>query len=587
MDCYKDTKTRPFMLHLQELDKNPPMADTTADHHVPTFRDFAKWTGKVLGPDAGFIRLALLYGSAISLLSLATPISVQLLINSVANTALPAPLLTLAAILFTLLVISGVLSAFRVHLLAIFERRFFARLVAEITLRAVHAQNPFFVDSRRGDLFNRFFDMGVVQKSLTSLLIGGFATVLQSLVGLIVTSFYHPFFLAFNALLVLLVIIIWRIWASASLRTAVVKSHAKHANAHWLESVGSSNGLYKSSRHMTFAINQSEALTARYVDSHRRHFRHTFSQTIALLLLYAMASAGLLALGGWLILQGELSIGQLVAAELILSGVFAGISQLGTYLETFYDMAASLEELHLFWEVPQEAAPDGDAPSPPDGAIRLREVHHGGHIFDFALESGAQVGVMAAPGVERSLAALLKRLEVPQNGFVSVGGADLGTFDMYRLRSDVIVLDRPNIVEMTVREYLGLSAPGRPEAIFDALELVGLAQRVGNLPSGLDARLSSSGWPLSVGEMMALKLAGALLARPRVLMLSPIYDMLPPQRLDAVLAALRTYGTTVLQFTERPEGLIRDSWLWIGRNEQRQADDPAEILPLISGQEER
>ena len=183
-----------------------------------------------------------LFGAAISLLSLATPISVQLLINSVANTALPAPLLTLAAILFTLLVISGVLSAFRVHLLALFERRFFARLVAEITLRAVHAQNPFFVDSRRGDLFNRFFDMGVVQKSLTSLLIGGFTIVLQSLVGLIVTSFYHPFFLAFNLVLVLLVLIIWRIWASASLRTAVIKSHAKHANAHWLESVGGSNG---------------------------------------------------------------------------------------------------------------------------------------------------------------------------------------------------------------------------------------------------------------------------------------------------------------------------------------------------------
>ncbi|CAH0498715.1 ABC transporter transmembrane domain-containing protein [Novosphingobium sp. CECT 9465] len=563
------------------------MADPAADQHMPTFRDFARWTREVLGPDAGFIRLALLYGTAISLLSLATPISVQLLINSVANTALPAPLITLAAILFTLLVISGVLSAFRVHLLALFERRFFARLVAEITLRAVHAQNPFFVDSRRGDLFNRFFDTVVVQKSLTSLLIGGFAIVLQSLVGLIVTSFYHPFFLAFNTVLVLMVVVIWRVWAHASLRTAVTKSHAKHATAHWLDSVGGSNGIYKSSRHMAFAIDRSEAMTARYVDCHRRHFRHTFGQTIALLLLYALASAGLLALGGWLILQGELSIGQLVAAELILSGVFYGIAQLGTYLEIFYDLAASLEELSLFWDVPQEAAPDGDAPAPPDGAIRLRDVRHAGHVFDFALESGAQVGVIAAPGVERSLAALLKRLELPENGFVSVGGADLGTFDMYRLRSDVIVLDRPTIIEMTVREYLGLSAPGRPEAMLDALELVGLAHRIGDLPGGLDAKLSSSGWPLSVGETMALKLAGALLARPRVLMLSPLFDMLPPVRLDAVLKHLRPHGTTILQFTARPEGLARDAWLWIGKREQRRADDPAQILPLISNPEER
>lgn len=563
------------------------MADPAADHHVPTFRDFSRWTACVLGPDAGFLRLALLYGAAISLLSLATPISVQLLINSVANTALPAPLLTLAAILFVLLVISGVLSAFRVHLLALFERRFFARLVAEITLRAVHAQNPFFVDARRGDLFNRFFDTVVVQKSLTSLLIGGFTIVLQSLVGLVVTSFYHPFFLAFNTVLVLLVVIIWRVWASASLRTAVTKSHAKHAAAHWLDSVGGSNGIYKSSRHMTFAIDRSEAVTARYVDCHRRHFRHTFGQTIALLLLYALASAGLLAMGGWLILQGELSIGQLVAAELILSGVFYGIAQLGTYLEIFYDLAASMEELSLFWDVPQEPAPDGDAPALPDGAIRLRDVRHGDHLFDFSVASGTQVGVIAAPGVERSLVALLKRLDVPQGGFVSVGGADLGTFDMYRLRSDVIVLDRPTIIEMTVREYLSLSAPGRPEAMLDALELVGLARRVGDLPGGLDARLSSSGWPLSVGETMALKLAGALLARPRVMMLSPLFDMLPPARLDAVLAHLRAYGTTVLQFTGRPQGLQRDTWLWIGKRTQRQVADPAEIVPLAMQDEER
>ncbi|NLR70587.1 ABC transporter ATP-binding protein [Novosphingobium sp. ERN07] len=560
-------------------------AATGATHHnPPRFRDFLRWARQVLGPDAGFVRLALLYGVAISLLSLATPISVQLLINSVANTALPAPLLTLAAILLALLLLAGVLSAFRVHLLAMFERRFFARLVGEITLRAVHAQNPFFVDSRRGDLFNRFFDMGLVQKSLTSLLIAGFTIVLQSIVGLVVTSFYHPFFLAFNLVLVLTVLVIWRIWANASIASAVAKSHAKHATAHWLGTVGNSNGIYKSSRHMAYAIERSEEATAGYVAAHRRHFRSTFSQTIALLLLYAFASASLLAMGGWLILQGELSIGQLVAAELILSGVFYGIAQLGTYLEVFYDLSASLEELHLFWEIPQEAPVHADAPSPPDGAIRLRDVRHAGQRFDFAVPAGAQVGVLAAPGVERCLVTLLKRLDVPESGFVSVGGADLGTFDMYRLRSDVIVLDRPTIVEMTVREYLGLSAPGRSETMIEALELVGLDRRVGALEGGLDAKLSGTGWPLSVGETMALKLAGAVLVRPRVLMLSPLYDMIPPARLDRVLAALREHGTTVLQFTERPEGLHRDSWLWIGTDVQREATDLAEIVPLAAGE---
>ncbi|MHA4875157.1 hypothetical protein ACX0FC_17465, partial [Enterococcus faecium] len=89
----------------------------------------------------------------------------------------------------------------------------------------------------------------------------------------------------------------------------------------------------------------------------------------------------------------------------------------------------------------------------------------------------------------------------------------------------------------------------------EALELVGLADRVGQLPQGMDTMLSPLGWPLAVGETMALKLAGALLARPKVLVLSPLYDLLPPARLDGVLQDLRQAGTSVLQFTGRPEGL--------------------------------
>ncbi len=176
------------------------------------------WIKLVLAPDAGFLKIAAVYGVAISLLSLATPISVQLLINSVANTALPAPLFTLSLILFLLLALSGILSAIRIHLMARFERRWFARIVAEITLRAVHAQNPFFTDTLRGDLFNRYFDLMTVQKALPSLIIGGFTIALQGVIGLAVTSFYHPFFLAFNAVLVLLLFLVWQRYRARSRR---------------------------------------------------------------------------------------------------------------------------------------------------------------------------------------------------------------------------------------------------------------------------------------------------------------------------------------------------------------------------------
>lgn len=546
----------------------------------PGIRAFAGWIGLVLAPDAAFVRLAIVYGVAISLLSLATPISVQLLINSVANTALPTPLFTLAGLLFLLLLIAGILAAFRVHLLAQFERRLFARIVAEITIRAVHAQNPFFADARRGDLFNRYFDLMTVQKALPSLLIGAFTIFLQGAVGLVVTSFYHPFFLAFNAVLALSLFIVWQIWASGAIRSAVAKSHAKHAAAHWLESVGGSNGFYKSSRHLDFAMDRSEAVTAGYVAAHRGHFRYTFAQTCALLLIYATASAALLALGGWLIIQGQLSIGQLVAAELILSGVFYGIAQFGPYLEAIYDLAAGLEELSMFWDVRQESG-KGDGDGPADGSIRLSRVEHDGHRFDFEVAAGEQLAVVAAPGVERSLAMLFKRHQTPARGLVVIGGRDIGAFDTFRLRAEVMVFDRPNFVEMSIRNYLTLAASGDAARMVDALEVVGLAERLSGLPDGLDTVISTSGWPLSVGELMALKLTAALLARPKLLVLSPLYDLLPPERVDAVLERLRG-GTTILQFTRRPQGLVRDDALWIGTHEQRRCATEAELIALAS-----
>lgn len=549
-----------------------------ASEHIG-WRSAAGWLAEIVGPDMPYVRLTMVYGVAISLLSLATPISVQLLINSVANTAMPAPLWTLAGLLLGLLLVVAGLSAMRFWMMALFERRLFARIVAEITVRAVHAQNPFFADQNRGDLFNRYFDLVVVQKAVPSLVIGAFTIILQSAVGLIVTSFYHPFFLAFNAILLLVILAIWLIWSRGSIRSAVALSHAKHDAARWLESVGGSNGFYKSSRHFDFAMDRSEAVTATYVDRHRRYFRYSFTQTVAFLLVYAFASAALLALGGNLILSGELSIGQLVAAELILSGVFYGVSQLGWYLDSLYDLVASAEELSLLYAIPQESAVVGVGQSPGDGAVRLDRVVTEGGRFDFDLAAGEQLVTRADGGAERLLAMVLKRHVVPERGLVLVGGADMATFDMYLLRSEVMVLDRPSIVEVTIREYLTLAAAASTSAVMlDALETVGLRDRVAGLPHGLDTPLAASGYPLSIGEVMALKLANALLVRPHVLMLSQLYDLIPTSRLAEVLRHLKAAGTTVLLCTGRPEDITLDGWFHLEPDRQRRFDSCAALV---------
>lgn len=530
----------------------------------------------ILKPEASFYWLAIVYGVGISLFSLATPISVQFLINTVANTQLTAPLVMLSVTLFVLLLMFGLLNALRVHLMELFARRFYARMVAEISLISVYAQNPFFADNTRIWLFNRYFDVINVEKAIPVLFIGGFTVVLQVFVGFVLVSLYHPLFLVFTLVVSALIWIIWLAWGSRAIRTGIDLSHAKHATAAWLESLGGSNGFFKSQRRVDYALDRTDANTRAYIDEHKRHFRNHFAQTISFLLLYAAASAALLGLGGWLVIQNQLSLGQLVAAELVLSVAFFGVSQLGNYLTYFYDLCAAVEELSLFYEVEQEQPKGSDSVKDLDASLVFNQVRgvarHEETLFDFEIPQGATVLAHASHhGVQRLFTNLLKRHVLPASGFATLGGLDLGDIESHKLRQIIHVLERPSFVGMTIREYLRLAIKdNETHRIVPALETVGLMPAISSLETGLDTEIASTGWPLSPVELQMLKLANALLEQPRVLVLSRLFDLLDEEHLAAAIAELRSdRETTVIHFSNRRIDLGYDHFLYLEAKQQR------------------
>ena len=553
----------------------------------------------ILKPEANFYWLAAVYGIGISLLSLATPISVQMLINTIANTALTAPLVMLSLTLFGLLLISVLLYALRIHLLELFARRFYARMVAEITLISVYAQNPFFADAKKGALFNRYFDVVYVQTAIPILMIGGFTTLLQIAVGFVLVSLYHPYFLGFTLVMIALIWIVWIVWGARALRTGVDVSHAKHATAAWLETIGNSNGFFKSQRRIDYALDKSDDHTRGYITERKRHFRHVYSQTLTFLVMYAAASAALLGLGGWLVIQNELTLGQLVAAELVLSAAFVGVSQLGSYLGYFYDLFAAVEEIAQFYDVEQEQPKGADPFDGPDHTIVMRGVggraRHEDARFDFEIPSGSIIMAAASQhGVQRLFTNVLKLHALPQGGIATLGSIDIKAIEAHHLRKNVHVLDRPTIVEMTIREYLGLSCPETaPQRMVAALETVGLAETIATLPQGLDTPLASTGYPLSAVELQQLKLANALLERPRILVLSRLFDLLDPEPIARAVAELRAHAyTTVIYFSNRRIDLGFDRFLYLEPHRQRFFDtfeafraamDPAGSAPMPKG----
>jgi len=497
----------------------------------------------------------------------------------------------LSVTLFVLLLSAGLLNALRIHLMDLFGRRFYARMVSEIALRSVYALNPFFQDYNKGSLFNRYFDIIIVQKTVPNLLVGGFTVVLQAGTGFILVSMYHPLFLAFNLVVILLIWAIWLVWGGRAIRSAVEVSHKKHAAAAWLEGLGASNGFFKSERHIAEALSRTDDVTAEYIDRHEKHFRHHFSQTLCFLFLYASASAGLLGLGGWLVIQGELSLGQLVAAELVLSAVFFGISQLGLYLAYFYELCAALDELSLFYDVEQEEA--AEKPEPLEGDAAIEFVNARGDArgqvttLNFEIPSGARVlGVAETHGVQRELTNFLKRHIRPTSGYVTLGGHDVGGVRAHELRQQIIVLDRPNAIEMSIREYLSLSGDGASaKRILEVLKVVGLDVAIGQLEGGLDTRVAATGWPLTITETMQLKLAAAIIARPRVLVLGQLFDTMSDKHLVQAFDMMQAESEmTILYFSTRPRELGFNGYLHLGYDEQTMYDSFGELCARSGGE---
>jgi putative ABC transport system ATP-binding protein len=522
--------------------------------------------GQVLAPEAGFAYAAIVYSVAISIMTLAVPLSVQVLIEAVANTALPRAVLVLAGALFIVLALSGMLIALQQWAMEIFERRFFARITAEISLRLVYADHEELEKVNRDDLLNRYFEIMNVQKTLPVLVIGGSTLVLQTLVGYVVVSFYHPVFFAFSLAHALLVYLVWRVVDRPAIQSAIDISSAKLEMADWLETIARNNHFFKSRRNIEYALRRTQNIADIYVRQHKRHFRYSFSQVIGLLGLYAVASAGLLGVGGWLVIAGQLSLGQLVAAELILGAIFAGLAGFHYYLELYYDLCAGLSKLMHFFQVPLEQVGQGKQilTDTPDVEFRNVRVNYRGREvkLDGVFPGNTRTLVAArSGGTVKLFRDLIHRFREAERGHIVIGKRDITELNPHDLRNDVIVLADAMVFEATIAEFLALADPELSRAqMREMLAAVGLGETIDNLRDGLDRRISPYGYPLAATETMRLKLAQALLIRPRVIVVTPLYDALQSTHRRALVERAAELNITLIYMSNRRDLNVFDRY---------------------------
>ncbi|MFO0805109.1 MAG: ABC transporter ATP-binding protein [Gemmataceae bacterium] len=518
---------------------------------------------QLLQPERRDIATVVVFAAAVAMLSLATPIAVESLVNTVSFGVLMWPVIVLAGMLMTCLGLAAAIRAMQVYVVECIQRRLFVRVVADYAHRLPRIQLDALDKHYGPELANRFFDILNFQKSLSFLLLDGVALVVTALIGMVVLAFYHPFLLGFDILLILMISFILFALGWGGVRTSLHESHAKYDVAAWLEELLRSLRSFKFAGGQRLALEKADQLADHYVTARRDHFRVVWRQTAFSLGLQVVASTALLGLGGFLVINRQLTLGQLVAAELIVALVVASVAKLGKYTETYYDLMAGAEKLGLLTDLPLDR--EGGEALTGEGGI---EVHVRGvdlvtrrtlpAAIDFHVASNERVAVVGPPGAGKTtLFEILCGLKEPGQGVVQIDGIDLRELSLEHLRTQVsLVEERGGMIIGTVMDNIRL---GRlelsPADIRDSLQAVGLMSVVHALPHGLETPLMPGGNPLSATQGMLLTISRALAGRPRLLLLDGVLDSIDLRECPELLSRLfdRSAPWTLLVATSDPD----------------------------------
>jgi len=516
----------------------------------------------LLKPERRDIVAVVVFAVAVAVLSLATPIAVESLVNTVAFGILLWPVVIIAGILMTCLGLAAAIRAVQVYVVECVQRRLFVRVVADYAHRLPRVRLEAF-DQRYGpELANRFFDVLNLQKSLAFLLLDGVALVVTAVVGMIVLAFYHPFLLGFDILLLLLIAFTLFVLGWGGVRTSLHESHAKYDVAAWLQELLRCLRAFKFAGGRQLALEKADHLAGQYVTARREHFRVVWRQTVFALGLQVVASTALLGLGGYLVINRQLTLGQLVAAELIVALIVASVAKLGKYAETYYDLMSGAEKLGLLTDLPLERE-GGEALT--DGgsgiAVRVNGVDRVAHRTlptpaDWHVAAGERVAVVGPPGSGKTtLFEMLCGLREPGHGIVEMDGIDLRGLSLERMREQVVLVEGSGIFTGTIAENVRVGRTHlSPGDVREVLRVVGLLGAVQNLPRELDTPLTPDGGPLSASQALRLGIARALVGRPRLLILDGVLDALDPRDCPDLLPRLfdRSAPWTLLVASTNP-----------------------------------
>lgn len=479
------------------------------------------------------LTILVVYTVFTGILSLVIPLGSQALVNTIAAGMFLQPLAVLTFLVLLGLLFSGLLKVLQLILVETIQQRLFAKIALRLAYHVPRIKQGALKEEYAPELVNRFFDTIIIQKAWAKLLLDVPSSVLQIVAGLALMAVYSPYLFAFEIFLLLAVFGIGLLGAGG-LKTSIQESTEKYRVAHWLEELGRCHVSFKMNGLPDFLNKRLDENVVEYVNSRRKHFIVILRQVSGSYLLQAIANVGILAIGGWLVINQQLSLGQLVAAELVILIVLSAMEKLINRVDVFYDLLTSLEKIGHIIDMPIERT---------DG-VQFERLGNGAEIecqnvsfaytdatqvlsdFNLNIASGEKVSLIGRSGAGKTTVAyLLCGLHEPKSGRIVINNADVRDLELNNFRKNVALVSNSNeIFEGTIEDNIRL---GRTHIshkdLHWAIDLVDLNEDLSRLPEGLQTRLVSEGQNLSLGQRLRILIARAILERPELLVLDEAF----------------------------------------------------------------
>lgn len=525
------------------------------------------------------------YAIFAGLVSLSLPLGIQAIINLIQGAQISTSWIILVILVTGGVAFAGLLQLMQIRIIENLQQKIFTRASFEFTYRFPKIKMSELRDYYPPELANRFFDTLNVQKGLSKILLDVPASLLQIIFGLLLLSFYHPFFIVYGILLLLLIYVVFKFTVQKGMDTSLDESKQKYKVAHWIQEVARSLVSFKLSGKSSLAVDKNDLLVTDYLKARESHFRILVIQFIQMIGFKVLVTGGLLLIGGLLVLNQEMNIGQFVAAEIIILLVITSVEKLIRGLETFYDLLTSLEKLGQVVDKDLESQ-EGEFPlsETEDLKVELENVSFGVNEKENILENisikieprSTQLIVGANGSGKSTLLRLIAGILQPNEGDIYINNTSLTGINPNHYRSFIgqsLIEESP--FEGTILENITFGNTSISQKdLYWAIEAVGLQEFVKKQAKGLNTIIYPEGKQISYTVAKKIVLARSVVHKPKLLLLKD-----PLNQFDEI-EALRIMNFLIDKNNPWSLVVVSQDPKWIGRCEKIITMDHGKIVSV-------